>query len=1194
MTLDKRRSTVREQLRKANAVTLALFLIILLICSTERAFSQAAGTGTIQGVVQDPSGASIGGVTITVTNNGTGLKSVQKTSGQGTYALSALPPGNYTLEARMDGFSPYIREHITLDALTQLGVNISLQVGSEQQKVVVSSLDLPELYTENGTVENTIPQATYEALPVAMNGGPKSPVGFLSLVPGVSAPNGGDPFGLDFNGGTGVSSQIYLNGLPLVSSELQGGWENLASISTEDIDQFQVITSGVPSYYDGQGIANLVYKSGTNQFHGVVFENIRNTAFDAKGYFNRTGPTPVEHQNEFGAAVGGPIWRDHIFFFGSYDGFKVVTGSSPTFVTIPTVAERAGDFSAFPNVIYDPRTTTTINGVTTRTPFPNNQVPVNSAVAAALASYLPDPQNASISNNYFNVFTNGSTNKAYLAKVDAELRKSNRASFLFSRSVNEPISVGSVLPVPYSSARTSQSIQYIAQVNDTQIITPNLLNLLGVNFLRVSSINKNPTAGGGYPGKVGLTGLPEGQLTDIFPFVSFSGPNSPTGWDQGNTGFAEIPASEVVQDNVQWIKGRHSFTFGGQLIYQQENLVLPSQWNAGLVFNNSETGGFITTGPNAGSLDPGTGNAYASFLLGLVDNASFLDASVQGTGGRWQNYALYAQDDWKITPKLTLNLGLRYSIPKPFTEIHDRASWFNPLFPNAAASNAAGIIQFAGSGSDSCHCRTNVDTHYLTFGPRAGFAYRLTPITVVRSSFAIVHFNGGALGGNGQQQGVGLQGYSAAPTFSTGDGGITPAFQLDNGIPAYQHPPFFSPTLATGYTTENPGDNGGYSYNRPKTAARSPYTEQWDLTLEREFPGSFVVNMTYAGTSTHFTGLDGGVGVYSNQIDPRYFKLGSLLNQPANATTLVQAIAIIPGIQIPFTNFVGSIGQALRPFPQYDALGSTFEGPDPWSDFGTQSYNALQATITHNMKNGLYLLASYAWSKEMDDGGDGVQFFGADARSAYLWNKERSVGYIDTPQALTITEVYELPVGRGKTFNVTNPILNGVVGNWQISGIESYIEGTPLSSIAAACTNNPYSGHHGAIGNGTNGCYADYATARLPVKLANIGSGLPGQTAYFNASAFQNPEPYGFGNTPRTLADRSLRNQTLRNEDISLSKTFPIHENLRFQLKANAFNVFNRSIFGGVNTDITTPTFGQVTGQANAARKLQMEGYIRF
>lgn len=1189
------RSSTRECLilRTYRIATFLMFTFFFL--QMHRLDAQVAGTASIQGIVQDASGANIGGATVIATNLGTKNTSVQKTSSQGSYVLSALPPGTYDVDVQMPGFKPYQQRNITLDALFQLGLNITLSVGSNDQKVVVNAEDLPDLQTENGTVENTIPQSAYEALPIAMNGGPKSPVGFLTLVPGVVAPNGGDPFGLDFNGGTGVSSQIYVNGLPLVSSELQGGWENLSSISTEDIDQFQVITSGVPSFYDGQGIANLVYKSGTNQFHGVVYENVRNTAFDARGYFNRTGPKPIEHQNEYGIAVGGPIVRNRIFFFGSFDNFKIVNGSSPTFVTVPTAAEVRGDFSALPGKIYDPSTTTTTNGVNTRQPFPNNQVPLNSKVAAFLQSLLPVPQTSGLSNNYFNTYTNGSYNRAYLAKIDVDITKSNRASFLFQRSSNGSLAYGSILPVPYSSARGSSSTQYVAQIDDTQTITPNLLNLFGVNFLRVSSIAVNPTAGGGYAAKAGLLGLPPGQLTDIFPQVTFNGPNSPTGWDQGNTGFAEIPASEVVQDNVQWSRGRHSLTFGVQFIYQQENLVLPSQWNQGLVFNNSETGGFIATGPNVGTIDPTTGNSYASFLLGLVDNAGFLDASVQGTGGRWSNFATYVQDDWKVTPKLTVNAGLRYTIPKPFTEVHDRASWFNPLLPNTAASNRPGIVQFAGKGPDSCNCRTNVDTHYLSFGPRLGFAYSATPKTVVRGSFALVHFNGGALGGNGQQQGVGIQGYTSAPGFSTADGGKTPAFSLDAGIPTYQRPPFFSPTLATGYTTETPGDQGSYSYNRPKTAGRSPYTEEWAVTVEQEFPHAFVLNLTYAGTGTHFTGLDGGVGIYSNQIDPSYFKLGSLLNKPLDATTLAQAQAIIPGVVLPFANFSGSIGQALRPFPQYDQNGSTFEGPDPWSNLGTQSYNALQATITHNMKNGLYLLASYAWSREMDDGGDGVQFFGADARSAYLWSKERSIGYIDSPQTLSLTEVYELPFGKGKAFNSRNKVIDGIIGDWQLSGIEQYFGGTPLTSIAAACVNNPYSGHRGVIGNGTNGCYADYApNFSGNVKLAKIGSGLPGITPYFNVKAFTNPAPYTLGNTPRTMAYSSLRNAAYRNEDISLAKSIPIYKSIQLQIKVDAFNVFNRSVFGGINTDITTPSFGQVTAQSNTPRRLQFEGYVRF
>lgn len=1178
---------------KQGIATFALLLAVLVVLPATRLVAQAAGTATIQGVVQDASGADISGATVTAINVGTNSTSVQKTSSHGTYVLTALTPGLYNVSVDLQGFKPYLQQHVTLDALSQLGLNIVLDIGTVDQKVVVDAGELPDLHTENGAVENTIPQTAYEALPIALNGGPKSPVGFLTLVPGVSPPNGGDPYGLDFNGGTGVSSQIYVNGLPLVSSELQGGWQNLNSVSTEDIDQFQVITSGVPAFYDGQGIANLVYKSGTNAFHGTVFENIRNTAFDARPYFTRTGPKPVERQNEYGVAVGGPILRNRIFFFGSYDGYKIVTGSNPTFVTLPTAAERAGDFSAFP-VIYDPSTTRVVNGTLTRSPFPNNHVPITSKVASYLQSFLPATQNNKTSNNYFNTYTNGSSNKAVLVKIDANLMKNNHTTFLFQRSTAVPLAFATVLQLPYTNGTYGGNTQYFAQINSVQTITPNLINLFGFNFIRNAGVQTNPTAGGGYAAKAGLTGLPSSQLTDAFPSVNFSGPTSPTGWG-GSSAFAEIPASEVYQDNVQWSKGRHGLTFGAQYTAQQENLTIPSSWNQGLVFTNSETAGFTGTGSSA-VLDPTTGNAYASFLLGLVDNAGFTDTAVGATGGRWSNFAAYAQDDWKLTPKLTVNLGLRYSIPKPFTEIQNRASWFNPSQQNPAASNAPGSFQFAGDGPDSCHCRTNVATHYLTFGPRVGFAYSATPKTVVRASFALVHFNGGALGGNGQQQGVGITGYSATPSFSTADGGVTPAFSLDAGVPAYQRPPFFSASLNTGYTTSAPGDHGGYSYNRPATAGRSPYTEEWALTVERDLSHAFVLNLTYAGTSTHFTGLDGGSGIYSNQIDPTYFKLGSLLNQPLSTATLAQAQAIIPGIKVPFANFSGTIGQALRPFPQFSQSGGTFTGPDPWATLGTQSYNALQATVSHNMKNGLYLLVSYAWSKEMDEGGDGVQFFGANARSAYLWNKERSPGYTDTPQALSLTEVYDLPFGRGKYFNAKNSLVNGLIGNLQVSGIQQYSSGTPLTSIAAACVNNPYGGKKGIIGNGTSGCYADYApTFSGTVKSARIGSGAPGVTSYLNSNAFSTPAPYSFGNTPRTLAYSSLRNQASENENIAISKTIPIHESLRLQIKADGFNIFNRPIFGGVNTDISTPSsFGQVTTQTNQSRRFQFEGYVRF
>ncbi len=745
--------------------------------------AQVAGTGTIEGTVQDPSGAVVAGAVVTSTNTATGFKISQKTSGAGTYAIAALPPGEYKVDIAAVGFARTVHEHVIVNALSQVGLNITLSIGSGTQEVVVTSAP-PDLETENGTVEETIPQTTYDALPIAMNGAPKSPIGFVSLVPGM----GIDPiFGTPtVNGGFQESSQIYVNGLPLSDPELQSGSQDLGLTSTEVVEQFQVLNSGIPAYYDGQGIVNLVLKSGTDHIHGDVYENIRNTAFDAKGFFTQ-GPTPVEHQNEYGFTIGGPVLHHRIFYFGSYDGFKITTGSTPQFVTIPTSAERTGDFSAFPVPIYDPATTTCSGGVCTRTQFEGNMISPGriSSVASSFQSYLPTPQNTNIANNFFNTYVSGSTNHMYLAKADVNVTSKNRATFLFQKGTNGQIGLASVLPLPYAANSISSSTSYNDQVSDTHLITQNLVNVFGVQFWRTVGGTTNPTESGDYPGKAGFTGLPAGQPSTTFPRVVFNGPNAPYLW--GPFGGASILISTnslVFQNNIHWTHGKHSMTFGGQAILQQIALARGSVFN-GLELSNAESAGFNPDG----SIDASTGNAYASYLLGLVDSASAVDTAIQETGGLWRNYAFYAQDDWKLTPKLTLNVGLRYTIPKSFQEAQDRWSWFDPSLPNPSADGAPGEMVSAGNIPGSCHCSTNINTHYLTVGPRFGLAYALNNKTVVRSSFAIVHFDDAGLGGNGDQQGVGHLGFAtASPSFTSLDGGITPAFLMGNGFPAYTRP----------------------------------------------------------------------------------------------------------------------------------------------------------------------------------------------------------------------------------------------------------------------------------------------------------------------------------------------------------------------------------------------------------------------
>jgi len=810
-------------------------------------------------------------------------------------------------------------------------------------------------------------------------------------------------------------------------------------------------------------------------------------------------------------------------------------------------------------------------------------------VAKSFQSYLPDPLNSNLENNYFNTFTNGTKNRMYMARVDAVLASKNRAAFLFHKGTVSQVSLGAYLPQPYSTAQPGSTDYYDGQINDTQVLTTNLLNLLGLQFFRWATVNSVPSIDGDYPAKAGFTGLPSGAPSTEFPRINFAGPDAPYLWGAFSA-FGEIANTYTIQDNIQWTHGKHSLTFGGQIVEQQIALNQPNAMN-GINFSNHETSGFGVDG----NLDTSTGNPYASYLLGLVDSSTAQDSAIQETGGRFRNYALYAQDDWKMTPKLTVNLGLRYTIPKPFVEVHDRWSWFDPTLPNPAADGAPGLMVSAGNGPGSCHCRTNVKTHYLTLGPRVGFAYALNPKTVIRSSFGIVHFAGGALGGNGQQRGTGILGYAtASPTFVSADGGITPAFLFDDGYPAYTRPELgdFASTINTGFTTSNP-QGGGVSYDRPETSGRAPYTEQWNLNVERQLRSDTVLSLSYNGTSSHFNGVQGGNGKYSNQINPKYLALGSLLQQNLDPSTLAQAQAQFPEIQVPFASFTGTIGQMLRPFAQYNGGGSSWTGPDQWANFGTASYNGLQATLSRRMTNGLYFLASYTWSKTFDDGGHTAQFFAQAPRSAYDLGAERAVSYYDTPHVLSFSEVYDLPFGKGKRFRIENPAANAILGGWQIAGIEQYHTGVPFGTVFGSC-NTPFSGGAG-IAQPSAPCYADFNPSfNGHVRLAKIGSGTPGTTRYFSPDAFQDAQPFTFGNTPRTLAFSSLRYQWFKNESLSLSKTFPIRERFSFQFKADAFNVFNRTQFGGIGTNIDSVGFGQVTTQSNIPRQLQFEGMVRF
>ncbi len=1145
-------------------------------------FAQTMGSGSIQGTVTDPTGAVVPTATVTATDVKTGSTTTAHTTSAGLYAIPNLQPAEYRVTVDAPGFQKLIQKNVTVVAFSTASLNLQLKVGQADQTVTVSGLP-PQIDTVNGTLETEIPHKVYSSLPIAMSGGPKSALGFVNLAPGVS--QGGNAT-FDLNGGAGEASQLYVNGMP-ASEVLIGG--DLRTITgdtpLEAVSDFQVLTSGIPAYYQGDGVVNIVLKSGTNKFHGTVYENIRNTAFDAAGYFS--AKTPVEHQNEFGVSVGGPILKNKMFFFFNYDGYRFVAGTNPVLYTIPTLAERQGDFSALPVPIYDPNTAQCVGNVCTRQPFPGNIIPQDriSPISKFLESALPAPINSSIVNNYLGSFNSGNNQNLFLGKLDYAITKSNHLSFVGQEGSLDQISIpavgGALLPIPYVNGRTSNSTTSLYQVEDTQTINPNLVNIFGYQFNRFINPLQNVTTSGDWAAKAGLTGMPSGLASEDFPPVSFGGPNSPTSWATFNfsASIAFLDTDNEFQDNLQWVRGKHDLTFGGQFQFQSADQSEPSQITANN-FSNGQTAGYSS----AGVISSTNGNSYASYLLGDLASASLYDTNVPDVRGRFSNYALYLQDDWRTTRKLSVNLGLRYVVYNPFVEASNKLSFFNPTLANPAVDNFPGALEFAGNGTDSCNCRTPVITRHLNFEPRVGFAFSPKNGTVIRGSYSIMHFQSGALGGTTPN--YGQLGYAASPSFTAANAGGVAAFNWNNGYPSYTHPPFFEPTLNTGFNTTTGPTGGGVTYADPQHAGYPSYTQYWNLTLQQQFTPSTAFSISYAGSSSRRLALVSGYGIYSNQLNPKYLQLGNLLLLPENAKNLAAAQAMMPGISVPYANFDGSIAQMLRPFPQYGGIN------DQIASYGRGHYDSMQVVAEHVMQHGLFFHVAYTWGREINDaGGEHARpNTAAGTRNAYDPNLDRTVSSSTPTQIFTGTLSYVLPIGQGHALSFRSARLNNLIGDWRLSVITNYSAGGFLGPFTSVC-------RLPAAGN----CYADYNPSFAGAVRINgsYGSGAAeggpkiNPVPYINVNAFQDAAPYTYGTTPRHGA-YGLRAPGNANESVAVDKTFPIWKGTSLRLRADAFNIFNRTQLGGIVTNIDSPAFGRVTQQVGQPRQLQFEAYLNF
>jgi hypothetical protein len=1147
-----------------NRVWVILAITVVLVSP---AMAQMGGTGTIQGVVSDPSGAVVPGATVVATNEATGVKTTRQTTEAGYYVIAPLAAGRYSVAVSASGFQTTIQEHVVVDALATVGLNLALQVGSSTESVTVTDTP-PVVNTSDARVGQTIRNELYTALPLAMGNAPRDPTAFVQYMPGV-VPGGSNAAGQVF-GSQANTQDVYVEGIPVTNAVVEGEVRNLGlGISVEAVDQFQLESGGASVEYGGMGATNFVVKSGGNKFHGGAYEIFRNTLLDARGFFAAT--RPPEHQNEFGFNVAGPIKKNRIFFFGSYDGFRYRTGTTPTLVTIPSIKERAGDFSELSVAIYDPSTLTNTNGIFARQPFAGNLIPASriSAASKYFQAGMPQPTYAGVQNNFLGTLPTGYNNVNTTEKVDFNLNEKNTLFVLYSRGhrsqSNRYRGAGNSLPLPYTDTRLVNEVPTTSQLKWTFAASPNLINQATMGFSRLWVPIYNATIEGDWMNKAGVKGLPSGEAASSFPEVTFAGPNPVTGWRGTNSrAFTEAINNFTWQDNVQWTHGRHAVTLGLQVQRLQANELTNAYGSlATWAFSNTQTEGFNA----AGTAVTTTGNSYASFLLGALSSANVDEDSVVGTGARYHDYAWWVQDNFKATKRLTINIGIRHDIMLPYQEVKNRQSFFNPTVPNAAAGGYPGILMFSGNGPDSCGCSTNVQTHWKLFGPRIGFAYSLTNKMVIRAGYTILYTHRGAVGGRGGgRTGTGTLGFSANPNYTSLDS-FSPPFYWDNGLPAYQKPPFFDPTLGTAFNGIT-ATGSTMQFGDPQLAGHPPYYQDWNFSVERAITPTMALTLNYVGSNGHFQG-GGGRSIWSDQINPKYLALGNLLTQTANAANIASANKIIPGIGLPFATYTGTIAQMLRPFPQYPGV------TDLWGDVANDNYNSLQVILNKRTSHGLTFNANYFFSKAFSDD--------TGSRSAYNWGIEKAQ-QVDPSHNLNVLLLYALPFGKGQRLLAGNKVVEAITSHWQISSITTYRSGALFGTIGASC-NTPSAGS----------CYADYnPNFSGPVRInGGYGSGDVRSAVYLDVNAFKSPAAYTYGTTPRNGA-YNLRGPSNSNENVSLRREFVIREGWKISLVADALNVFNWVRFGMPNLTITNTSFGKITGVLNSPRVVQFTARFSF
>jgi len=1176
---------------------------LFLMLSAMALFGQSE-RGTITGVVHDSSGAVVPNAKVTIVSQSTNVSLAMTTNDAGEYTAPSLQAGTFTVRIAKEGFRTSELRGLALDAAQTVRADATLEVGSSTQAIEVMASAV-QLQTEDAKSSTIIQNKLVNDLPLVVGGTVRTPFDLASMAP--DAKNLGGDNGFMLGGGQAASYGTSLDGVSTNTSRaMSKSWVASNAPSVEAIEQFSVDTNGFKAEFGHAGGGNLTYvsKSGTNQFHGSAYEFLRNNDLDANNFFNNTAgiANSIYKQNDFGVTVGGPVWipkiyhgKEKTFFFFSYEGFRNRTGANGAQFTVPTPEMYNGDFSKWVTSagvqipIYNPLSqVANADGSTTRVVFPGNVIPKSLFSAASTKALSVFQSGGALTpNNGAAPGTVGYVTNNFLETSGTQVYPVNKLSIKGDHIINSKHRISGyyghdrehqtfgpdgppTLPGLYSTYNDLVQATDVIRFSWDWTLGPNKLNHFFAGGNNWRQDHKPPQEyTGNWKSKFCLTNVPNCDDNLVNLFSGGTGDTYSTWGGQADNGSENTVYS--YNDDFTWSKGHHTIKFGGMLQVNHYN-GLGRQCEAGCAgFSYQETGVPGGSNPNAG------GNAFASFLLGQADSGQI--DTIRFIGQQFTYFSGYIQDDWRITPKLVVNVGLRYDINLPPTGLNDRWSDFSPTTPNPAAGGIPGAVLFAGSGTGRVGSRTLSDMWDKGIGPHIGFAYSKDAKTVFRGSYSRSFGSLVSVSGSTHNSG-----FTLTQSFSNGTAGVLPTYTLDNGMPPWTAPPFINPSVSNGTSV---------AWFQGNETTKLPAYDNFTFSVQRQLTNSMVAEIGYNGVAGEHLQTE---LLQYNQLNPSFL---TAFGTVAQSVTVLNSLVGSPaanaaGIKAPFPGFNAlwgsraTVAQALRPFPQYTVI-DTYAGQGDHS--GHSTYHALITKFTKRVSSGLTFQTSYVFSKILTDSDTawGTQY------AANFFNRglEKSIGQFDVTHDFKFAGVYDLPFGKGQRFLTSGPA-SWIVGNWRLASINVYDSGTPVG-ISSSLTLPIYS-------LGAGGRVAPYVTSYSGWQPSYSGGFDPGKDNFF--------VPYGTGPFPTQGSATALNgignstryNPKLRffpnlNENLSVTRTFPIRESVRLEFRAEAFNVMNRVRFGTGNTQLQSQSFGVLTGaasQINTPRQMQIAAKLYF